>query len=309
MPDTYTSPWTYEQELADSGGVPAAAAAPPADDLVTIGQRQWLEGPAGPVPTGGRGIRLTGGRPFVPQPMVNVPAETQQPFTMLPPQAVRELFARVPAKEALRAFESAKKMEAVINFGEAVKSGMPVSEALMRYGTGIYKPSEIARMQNLAKPALEPEIRTVGGIRMARIGQNQWQVLSPSMLPQTGPLQLRPVVGPTGEEVPGLSAAGQRIVRTEQPGEKRSTQITALKTMIDQNQKEEDETSDPVRMEQLKMERQRLRNQLRDLTIRKTPAPAAATAGIPKVTTQKEYDALERNTVYIGKDGRKHRKP
>lgn len=126
-----------------------------------------------------------------------------------------------------------------------------------------------------------------------------------------------PLIGPNGLPLPGMfqvpvgPRASQIITDPTQP------QRPAAEKPSDEGTIEVPDEADPVYGPRirlpLKVARDKYPHLLKRLEAPATPAapdaPAAAASGPPTVTTRAQFDALSKGAEYIGKDGRRYRKP
>lgn len=127
---------------------------------VVIEQEQWKEPVAGPVPTGGRGIYLRGGNPFVGQPLapwtieqdIRNREEEQQ-------QNIREILQSVPPSQQSAMLERATRLQGMLSFQSDIQRGVPFMQAYAKNVPQMYFNSpaaSVAAMRTLAGPTQKP---------------------------------------------------------------------------------------------------------------------------------------------------------
>lgn len=165
---------------------------------VVIGQERWQENVPGPVPTGGRNILMTGGKPFVPQPitswtqeqMAREEQEKQQ-------QNIRELLQSVPPSQQAQMMERAIRLQGLFAFQAAIQRGEPFIQAYGKNAPQMYynaPASQAAAMRTLASTTQRtadipwtPRIVTIDGRQVLQTGPHASQLIQQKPEPVTKP--------------------------------------------------------------------------------------------------------------------------
>jgi len=170
----------------------------PTMDMTTIGADQWREGPAGPVPLNGGGMTMRGGAPSIPQPMVSWQPEYERGLEEARQRdQLRELMARAPIGKENDTIERAMRLEGQLAYAAAVRSGVPVMEALKQYGPKMYwqNPAAQLKVAEMTKPQFQPSMANVGGQRLFQLGPNRFAFPPASAEEQaTGPIEATPIM-------------------------------------------------------------------------------------------------------------------
>lgn len=236
MPETYIAPWQYEQERVD-GPVSLSSPPPPVpqaapEGTVEIPLDAWKQGPPGPIDLGGQGIYMAGrGVTRRPEAMAGwTPAIEAERESIREQRRMEQVMASAPPGQEHQALENAMRLEGVLAFQSAIKSGVPVMQALQRYGPKMYfnSPSAAATLAKLSTPEFSPTMATVGGIPMIQSSRGRWQVAPQST--STGPIQAQPVMlgsQQVGVAVPGRGGA-VHVMPQERPTGARASDLISL---------------------------------------------------------------------------------
>lgn len=148
---------------------------------VEIGQEQWKEPVAGPVPIEGRSIVIKGGKPFVPQPLTSWTADQmareQQEEQQ---QNIREILQSVPPSQQSAMLERATRLQGMLAFQGDIQRGVPFLQAYAKNVPQMYfnaPAAQAAAMRTLAPTTQRtadipwtPRIMTVDGRRILQTG-------------------------------------------------------------------------------------------------------------------------------------------
>lgn len=206
---------------------------------VVIPQEKWKEFRAGPVPTDGRNILMTGGKPFVGQPlapwtieqMAREREEEQQ-------QNIRELLQSVPPSQQSQMMERAIRLQGMFGFQSALQRGVPFMQAYAQFVPQIYYNAPAAQAQAMRTltpttqrtPAVPftPRMLTIDGKQVLQTGPNVAR-----MVPEPKPSITKPetILRVTQNRVKSLQDAYDATFD--------KTEKAAIKKELDQERAEE----------------------------------------------------------------------
>lgn len=232
------------------------------------------------------------------------------------------------------AYTRAKQLEGQLGFAADIQAGVPMPTALAKWMPKIHagNPASYAKsltaaipsISRMARPEFRPTETNVGGTRMLQVTPGRF-VVAPnpaSKVPST--FEPRSMTLPGGgtmiERSPGfwINAPRQAAPREEaktvsvsipDPTGKFSVGTRRMSERQFAIEKAQQELADlesraknasASKMEELSGQIVDKRQEIQDL---QRPADTE------KVTTKEQYDALPSGTMYIGKDGRRYRKP
>lgn len=225
--------------------------------------------------------------------------------------------------EAVAASKEMSKIEGQLGMQYDIRAGVPVEQALAKWGGKIWSDKMPITGRQLAgsQPAFNPRIMDVQGVRIAQLGPNNYQIVRET--PDTS--QLGKVVSTTSPEGTVVNAVrvGPQSVRIL-PGESetRSVNRAVLKKDAQGNMVQYGTERVTQRQNQIR----NLEEKRDELLASKEKARASKQPEIDQqlktveesirkleqakfVTNQSQYDALASGDVYISKDGSVRIKP
>ena len=229
--------------------------------------------------------------------------------------ALRDLYNRVPTKEANQAVEMATRLEGILGFDADVKAGIPTMEALRKWAPKLYfnHPGAVSR---LVQPPFTPTVAKVGGHDLIQMSPQRFQFPPAApMAEETGDIPLRPLTTPEGK-ILGYGAktkAGMHAKwnAAEIPDVKVSDEIRRLSTLAREYGNAEKIAGSNEEAAQLSKKRNEALSALEKINGRKASAMTPpASESPPVITTKEQYDALPHGAIYLnGKSNKKHQKP
>lgn len=190
---------------------------------------------------------------------------------------VRRAFNTLPVEQASKAVEAAEQMIARNGYQKDIQGGMSSATALSKWGPMLFKGSS-----GLAT------IERLGG------GMTPYQKAQTELAQKRLEVASKPKVLTPAQQAIGDRAKERLAFQREQFAAK-SVPTEVLRVPIDANNP---------------FSGTRTFKQARTNAPAVTaPAVAAASSASGQVTTKEQFDALPKGTIYIGKDGKKYRKP
>lgn len=253
---------------------------------------------------------ISPGVPLAPQAPVRTvavpPAVQPVPMAMArPPMAQRTVAAPTPANLALQQqvqmaqmgdtaqaeqnVMSAIRFQGMRGFQKDISNGMPNAEAFAKWAPTMF-------MQPKATPGQAASLINATRQRIQNVGGVAYGVNPPSQAAPAGTLT----------RLPGQDPRTVRNVVNPFDSEEYRSLLTSLRKVED----DLDASSVGPRADEDRGKAQYLRQQMQDIRRRYESAGVPAPGGSPRrITTQEEYNALLSGTVYIGRSGKRYRKP
>lgn len=252
---------------------------------IPIAQDEWTRG-AGPVDLRGQGMYLHASKPFKPQPLpywmsMNPTRPVRRMAPIFNPNEVRDIFrsGNVPMMNAVAA---ARNYEADLNARNAMAAGMPPGQVLAQYAD---QKQRNAMMLESYKQAMR-----------------QQQAMTPPAF----------IEGPGGARFFQTGRGWDQVYQRQAPAPPKSPytpnfKLSQLKTLLDETNNELKKYSaigpmrDPAKAQALSAQRQEILKAIQGI--------GQGAQGIPRVTTQEQFDALDPGQLYIGPNGVPATKP
>lgn len=247
-------------------------------------------------------------------------------------EGIRTAFTHLPVDQAAKAVETAIQYQGQRGFEQDTQNGMPAAQAMAKWGPMIFNrsPSGIATALRMGQPPQVPQM-TPAQVAANQIAQRRMALSEAQAKTALTPLQ--------AEDLKSKSAALREAQRAASAAVASGDPDAMRRARADFNAAKKDYDDfraslggavavvpgavggagaiPPTAAAPPPGLLTRARNVIAGaLGTGTPPAPPASlkpapvkTAAPPKITTQAQFDALPPGTVYIGKNGKKHRKP
>lgn len=276
-------------------------------------------------------------RQIAPQPL---PWWMAQQDEELRNQRIQEQARQEAQMQTNQAYVRAKQLEGQLGFAADIQAGVPMPTALAKWMPKIHagNPASygkalntaIPQMSRFARPDFSPTETSVGGTRMLQVTPGRFVVAPGQSTKAPSTFEPRSMTLPGGgtmiERSPGMwiNAPRQPAPREEAKSVSVSIPDPTGKFSVGTRRMTEaqfaaDQASQELADLQAKLEKAKSSHFTRQSTVddlqkqvddkSKELQELQRPADTEKVTTKAQYDALPSGTTYIGKDGRRYRKP
>lgn len=224
--------------------------------------------------------RGSSGFPLVPPPSSVQWTNAAQPAAPAAGGPLQKQIGDLPLDQAMQAYSAALKFQALRGYQQDLQSGKPAHEALAKWAPMMFTAPKEATLAGAASMmrASQPMVRNAGG-QLFRVDAKGNAV-------PISPPKPAPVVKPSAFDVQEHKSYIDRV--------------RALEKEIDDdpNGPEADAKRQEIRYYQSKAN-----------DVRTRFAPPAGTNQPPRISSKEDYDRLPPGAIYIGKNGRRYKKP